>query len=150
MSPLETLTLGQLHARTLHALRDLRSAGGRIAEVSRFGAPMKAQLDAMIAHEEASDYADDILAEWDRRLPLMRESVDSEGRTPVSPTSEWIVHVGWFDARGFLFRKLLRVPAPTEMEARREAYRKHRDPRAPFTAYQTAVVIPAQEAHGQA
>ena len=65
-------------------------------------------------------------------------------------TSEWIVHVGWFDARGFFFRQLLRVPAATEMEARLEAYRKHRDPRAPFTAYQNAVVIPAQEAHGQA
>lgn len=63
---------------------------------------------------------------------------------------EWLVHVGWFDSRGLFFRQLVRVPAPTEMEARREAYRKHRDPRAPFTSYQNAVVIPAEEANVQA
>jgi hypothetical protein len=63
-------------------------------------------------------------------------------------TSEWIVHVGWFaTGSGFLHRQILKVKAPTEMEARREAYRKHRDTRAPFHAYQTAVVIPAEEAN---
>jgi hypothetical protein len=72
MSDLPTLTLGQLHARTLQALKELRAAGGRIAEVSRPGAPMKAQLDAMIAHEEATDDADDILAEWRRRMPTLK------------------------------------------------------------------------------
>jgi hypothetical protein len=54
------------------------------------------------------------------------------------------VHVGWFaPGSGFLHRQILTVEAPTEMEARRTAYRKHRDPRAPFQSYQTAVVIPS-------
>jgi len=57
----------------------------------------------------------------------------------------WIVHVGWFGPNGYFYRQHLKVSAPSEMEARREAYRKHRDPRAPFTAYQTAPVIRAEE-----
>lgn len=57
----------------------------------------------------------------------------------------WLVHVGWFDRRGFFYRQHLTLQAPSEMEARREAYRKHRDPRAPFTAYQTAVVLPKED-----
>lgn len=54
---------------------------------------------------------------------------------------EWKVHVGWFDARGFFHRRRHVVMAPTLMEARSEAYRKHRKPNEPFTAYQNAVAI---------
>jgi hypothetical protein len=59
---------------------------------------------------------------------------------------QWIVHVGWFNSYGFFFKQTLKVSAQNEMEARRQAYRLHRDPRAPIRAYEKAEVTPATEA----
>ena len=74
MTSLALMTNGQLHARTLHDLRKLHEVvtfpGGQLPLGS------DERMDFEISWSLRTKAAAETLAEWDRRLPLMREAVD--------------------------------------------------------------------------
>lgn len=74
MNSLSLLTVGQLHARTLHDLRKLHEVvtfpGGQLPLGS------DERMDFEIAWSLRTKAAAETLAEWDRRLPLMKTAVE--------------------------------------------------------------------------